>query len=94
VPQSSMETCSMNFGEKNPFYELRWTRAAAFPGFRTGYLRVTTKAAGRRSNGGGTVRRLVSAKSHSPHRGWLNTVGTSENSVIAKFAEFIFHTLG
>jgi hypothetical protein len=43
---------------------------------------------------GGTVRRRVSAMSLSPHGGWLNTVGASENTLQANFAERSFHALG
>src|SRR5215208_6565294 len=47
----------------------------------------TMKNAGRRSNGGGTVRRLVSGMSLSPHGGSLNTVASSENSLQANFED-------
>jgi hypothetical protein len=36
---------------------------------------------------GGTVRRLVSAMSLSPHGVWLNTVAASENTLQANFVE-------
>src|SRR5215217_9657669 len=54
----------------------------------------TKKNAGRSSNGGGTVRRRVSGMSLSHMGGSLNTVAACENSVMANFAEFLFHALG